>query len=74
MYHLTLQLNDRHRSVLVCVKLDKSEATVGLHSNFREIADRLEQRYKVRLGSVRREIPDVNSAIVGGSLLNNRLV
>ena len=35
--HLPLKLDDSHSSVLVSVKLDKSEATVGLHPDFRQI-------------------------------------
>jgi len=36
--HLSLKLDDSHSSVLVSVKLDESEAAVGLHPNFGQIS------------------------------------
>jgi len=36
----------------VRVELDKREATVSLHTDFGEVADRLEKRDEVRLGTI----------------------
>ena len=74
VHHLTLQLNDRHSSMLVCVKLDKRKATISLHANFGKIADRLEQRNEVRLGAVGDQVTDINCRVVGRRLLDNGLI
>jgi hypothetical protein len=37
MNHLSLELNDSHRGVLVSVEFDESEAAVGLHPDLGEI-------------------------------------
>lgn len=74
MNHLTLQLHDRQSSVLVSVELDESETTIGLHTNFGEIADGLEERNKIRLGTIGNEIANVDSRVVRSSLGDDRLV
>ena len=74
MNHLSLELDDSHRSVLMSVKFDKSEAAVGLHPDLGEIATRLEERDEIGLGSVWSEVSDVDSAVVCGGLLDYRLV
>ena len=70
MDHLPLELDDSHRSVFVSIKFDESEATVGLHPDFGEIATRLEERDKISLGSVRSEVSDIDSAVVSRGLLD----
>lgn len=42
--HLSLKLNNGHRSVLVRVEFDEGEATVGLHSDLGQVPNRLEER------------------------------
>lgn len=74
MNQLTLQLNDGHRGVLVSVELDERKTTVGLHANFGEVADGLEEGDEVRLGAVRDKIADVNGGVEGRGLLDHGLV
>ena len=74
MYHLTLQLDDRHSSMLVCIKLNERKAAISLHANLGKIADRLEQRDEVCLSAVGYQVTNVNSSVVRRRLLNNRLV
>ena len=74
MHHLTLELNDRHSSMLMCVKLNECKATIGLHTNLGKIADRLEQRDEVCLGAVGYQVTDINSGVVRRRLLDNGFV
>lgn len=74
MDHLALQLHDRHGRMFVRVKFDEGEPAIGLHTDFREVADGLEQGNEVSLGAERDEVADVDSAIVRWGLLNNRLI
>ena len=74
MHHLTLQLNDCHSSMLVCIKLNERKATISLHANFGKIADRLEQRNEVCLGAVGYQVANINSGVVRRRLLDNGLV
>jgi hypothetical protein len=50
---LALQLDNSHRRVFVSVELDESKSTIGLHANFGEIADGLEQGDEIGLSAVR---------------------
>jgi len=72
--HLSLELDDSHRGVLVGVQFNESEASVGLHPDLGEIATRLEKRDEIGLGGVRCEVSDVDGAIVRRGLLDYGLV
>ena len=74
MYHLTLQLDNRHSSMLVRIEFDKCEATVSLHPDFGEVADRLKKGDKVRLSAIRHEIADVDSGVIRRCLLDDGFV
>jgi hypothetical protein len=74
MNHLALQLDDGQCRMLVSIKLDESKTAVGLHPDFREIADRLEEGNKVGLRAVWDEIADIDSRVVRGSLLDDGFI
>jgi len=74
MNHLTLQLHNRHGSMFVRVELDKREATVSLHTDFGEVADRLEKRDEVRLGTIGHKIANIDSGVIRRGLLDDRFV
>lgn len=74
MNHLSLQLNDRHSGMLMGVKFDEGKSTVGLHADFRKIANGLEKRDKVRLGAVGNQVSNINRRIVCGCLLDDGFV
>jgi hypothetical protein len=56
------------------IKFDKRKATVSLHTNFREIADGLEEWDEVRLGTIRDEVADVDGGVIRRSLLDDGFV
>ena len=72
--HLSLQLNDSHSSVFVCIQLDESETAVCLHTNLRQVTNGLEQRDKICLGAIRYEVSDVYSCVVSRRLLHDNFV
>ena len=72
--HLTLELDDGHRGVLMRIKLDESEATVRLHADLREVANRLEEGDEIGLSRVRDEVADVDGGVIRGSLGYHGLV
>jgi hypothetical protein len=54
------EVNDGHGRVLVCVELDKGEATVCLHANLDNVAKALEERDQVGLCRVGDEIAAID--------------
>jgi len=56
------------------IELDKSKATVGLHTNFGKIADGLKERDEVRLGAIWDEIADIDRRVIRWRLLYDRFV
>ena len=74
MNELVLKLHNGQRGILVRVKLDESESSVGLHADLDNVAVALEQRDEVGLSSVRDEVANVYGRIVLGRLRDDLFV
>lgn len=68
------KLADSHRSILMGIHLNKGKSSVSLEPSLDNITEVLEQRNKIILSSVGREIADVNSCLPLRGLLDNHIV
>ena len=63
VYELVLQMSDGERRVLMCIKLDKGESPVGLHTNLDDVPVSLKEGDKIGLGGIGDEVANVNGSI-----------
>ena len=70
---VAVELADSHGGVLMRIHLDEREATVGLEAGFGDVTKVLEERYKVRLRGVRREVANVAGGLPLRGLLHNHI-
>lgn len=71
---VAIQLADSHGSILMCVHLDKGEATVSLETGLEDISEVLEQRYEITLRGVGGEVANVAGSLPLRGLLHNHVV
>ena len=59
---------------MVGIKFDECESSIGLHSDFDDIAVSLEEWDKVGLSRIRNKVPDVDRGVEFGCLSADGLV
>lgn len=74
MHRRPLQVDNRHRRVLVRVEFDKGEPPVGLHADLDDVAEALEEGDDVGLRGVGDEVTDVDGRVERGSLNDDFVV
>ena len=68
MNELILQVRDSKRGVLMRVQFHESEPSIGLHTDFDDVAVALKERDEVCLRGIRDEVADVNGSVEIGCL------